>query len=286
MGKALRERGWHIGAVVARSADTARAAVRAIGGGTSYERITAQALAADIVLIATPDDVIASAALELARLARASQRLLRGKIVLHTSGALDSSVLAPLAKLGAARGSLHPMQTFTGRRVPNLEGVVFAVEGDTKARRAGAAIARALGGVPIVIAGQSKPAYHAAGALAAGHALALIEGATRVLMHIGFPRRPAEQTLLPLIREVLENFERIGPHAAWTGPVARSDYSVVAKHLKALRKYPREFGQSYAALARLGARVLAKNPKTKLQKLERALGNPKGGKIEKTTHSG
>jgi predicted short-subunit dehydrogenase-like oxidoreductase (DUF2520 family) len=267
LGKALRERGWHIGAVVTRSAASARAAVRTIGGGTAYEHITAQALAADNVLIATPDDVIASTARELARLAPTSQRALRGKIVLHTSGAL------------------HPMQTFSGRRVPNLEGIIFAVEGDAKARRAGRAIARTLGGVPIVIASRNKPAYHAAGALAAGHALALIEGATRVLMRIGFPRRRAEQTLLPLMREVLRNFERVGPRAAWTGPVARSDYSVVAKHAKALRKYPREFGQSYAALARLAARVLCKNPAAKLQQLDRAVGNPRGGKIEKAAHS-
>ena len=271
LGRALRERGWRIGAVATRSAASARAAVRAIGAGTAYARITAHVFEAEIILITTPDEAIAQAAEALARVARAGQPTLRGKIALHTSGALGRGVLSPLAKLGAATGSLHPMQTFSGKTVPRLRGITFAVEGDARARQAGRAIARALGGVPILIESTDKVAYHAAGALSAGHALALIEGATQTLMRIGFPRRRAVQTLLPLIREMLENFERVGPRAAWTGPVARGDYSVVARHVRALRKYPAEFALAYAALARLGARVLAEKPGEKLRRLESAL---------------
>lgn len=271
LGRALGQSGWRIGAVVTRSATRARAAARAIGAGTAYARITAHVLEAEIVLITTPDEAIAQAAEDLARVARAAQLTLRGKIALHTSGALDRSVLSPLAKLGAATGSVHPMQTFSGKNVPRLRGVTFAVEGDVRARTAGRAIARALGGVPIIIESTEKAAYHAAGALAAGHALALVEGATRVLMRIGFRRRRAEQTLLPLMRQMLENFERVGPRAAWTGPVARGDYSVVASHMRALRKHPEEWAAAYAALARLGARVLAEKPGEKLRQLKRAL---------------
>jgi len=279
LGRALRQRGWRIGAVVARSDATARAAVRVISGGTAHGCVTAEALAADLVLIATPDDAIAAAARDLAGVARAAQpkpRALRGKIVLHTSGALDCRALAPLAKLGAATGSLHPMQTFSGKQAPNLRGIVFAIEGDAQARRAARSITRELGGVPVTVTAGDKPAYHAAGALAAGHALALVEAATRVLQSAGFPRRRAEQTLLPLIRQALENFERIGPRAAWTGPVARGDYATVARHLRALRKYPSEFAEAYVALARLGARVLAGNPGAKLREVDRALNHKKG----------
>ena len=286
LGRALRERGWRIGAVATRSSATSRAAVRAIGGGTAHHRLAEQAFAANVVLITTPDRAIAPVAQELAQIARRAPALIRKKIVLHTSGALDHKVLAPLAKLGAATGSLHPMQTFSGKKPPKLDGIVFATEGGSRAQQTARAIARDLGGVPIAVASRDKPAYHAAGALAAGHALALIEGATQILTRTGFPRRRAEQTLLPLIREMLANFERSGPRAAWTGPMARGDYAVVAKHVRALRKYPPEFRQSYAALARLAARLLAKNPAAKLGALERALGNPRGGRIEKSTHSG
>jgi len=274
LGRRLHQLGWRIGAVVTRSAATSRRAVRAMGAGRPLARLSREVLAADVILLATPDAALPSVARSLAQL---GGRECRGKIILHTSGALDRSVLAPLARRGAATGSLHPMQTFSGRATPQLKGVIFAVEGDRKARRAAQAIARALGGVPVPIAGSSKPAYHAAGVLVAGHALALVEAAVQTLLRIGFSRRRALQTLLPLIRQMLDNFERIGPRASWTGPVARGDLSTVARHVRAMRRYPREFQRAYAALALLGGRVLSKTPAATLARIERALKNPRGG---------
>ncbi len=276
LGKCLRSLGWRIGVVVTRSVVTSRAAVRAIGGGTPSDAITPKVFEAGIVLLTTPDDLLGRTAADLARLGRGA---CRGKIVLHTSGALDRGVLKPLAIQGAATGSLHPMQTFSGRNVPKLEGTIFAVEGDRRARRVARSIAQSLGGVPIDIDRRNKPAYHASAILVAGHTLALVEAATQVLLDVGFPRRRALQTLLPLIRQVLDNFERHGPRASWTGPVARGDYAVVARHMKALRRYAPEFHQSYAMLARLSARVLSEKPGAQLRQLERALKNTRGGKI-------
>ena len=275
LGKCLRELGWQIGAVVTRSDATARAAVRAIGGGTGYSVIGREALDASVIFLTTPDDLLAPTAAELARLGREA---CRGKIVLHTSGALDRTILKPLARHGAATGSLHPMQTFSGRNTPKLQGTIFGVEGDPQARRVAASIARSLGGIPIVIDRRNKPAYHASAIMVAGHALGLVEAATQVLTGLGFPRRRALQTLLPLIRQVLDNFERLGPHASWTGPVTRGDYAVVARHMKALRRYPPEFHQAYATLARLSVRVLSEKPGAKLRQLDPALRNPRGGK--------
>ncbi|HEV3253434.1 MAG TPA: DUF2520 domain-containing protein [Candidatus Acidoferrales bacterium] len=269
LARRLRELGWTVGAVVTRSASTARAAVRAIGGGVPRAGLTRQLLAADVVLVTTPDDSLRSVASLLARM---GGREWRGKVALHTSGALDRSVLAPLARLGAATGSLHPMQTFSGRGVPQLEGIVFGIEGDLRARKMARAIVRTLGGVPVVIEGRGKPAYHAAGALVAGLGLAVMEAATRILMEFGFTRRSAARALLPLVREMLENFESIGPRASWTGPLSRGDFATVAMHRKALRFYPREFGQAYAALTRLAGRVLAAEPRSTLRRLDRVLG--------------
>jgi predicted short-subunit dehydrogenase-like oxidoreductase (DUF2520 family) len=267
LGRCLRRLGWRIGAVVARSDAHAKAAVRWIGAGRPQGRLTRDVFEADVILLATPDKTLAGAE----QLARIAGNACKGKVVLHTSGALDSGVLAPLARLGAATGSLHPMQTFTGREVPKLKGVVFAVEGDPAARRVAHRIARELGGIPVIIDASSKAAYHAAGALVAGHALALIEAATRILMRSGFTRRRAMQAVLPLTRQMLDNFERFGPQAAWTGPIARGDYAVVHAHGKALRPYPREFQQAYAALALLAGRVLAKDSKRTITKLRAAL---------------
>jgi predicted short-subunit dehydrogenase-like oxidoreductase (DUF2520 family) len=267
LGKCLHRLGWRIEAVVSRSDASARSGVRWIGAGTPYGHLTREVLAADVILLTTPDTGLPKVARGLARVAKD----LKGKIVLHTSGALDSSVLAPVARRGAATGSLHPMQTFTGREVPKLKNVIFAIEGAPAARRAAAHIARQLGGAPITLPANEKAAYHAAGTLVAGHGLALIEAATQILLKLGFTRRRALRALLPLMRQMLDNFERVGPRPAWTGPLARKDYAIVAAHAKALRRYPREFQTAYAALALLSSRVLAKDSAAAIANVRRAL---------------
>jgi predicted short-subunit dehydrogenase-like oxidoreductase (DUF2520 family) len=274
LGRCLRELGWQVGAVLTRRVATSRAAARAIGAGTPQVALSPGVLAADVVLLTTPDGELRRTA---ERLAQQARERCRGAIILHTSGALDRSPLAALARMGAWTGSLHPMQTFSGRADPNFQGVIFAVEGERRAQQAARRIARALGGVPIRVGGESKPAYHAAGALVSGHALALVEAATEILLRVGFTRKRALEALLPLMRQMLDNFEELGPQASWTGPIARGDYAIVQKHADALRRYPREFEESYAALALLGGRVLSKTPARTIRQIKRALKNPSGG---------
>jgi predicted short-subunit dehydrogenase-like oxidoreductase (DUF2520 family) len=268
----LRELGWKIGAVVTRSEPTARKVVRSIGAGHAHAFLTRQVVAAQVILITTPDRCVAEVAQELARIGAEE---LRGKIVLHTSGALSSDVLDPLRQYGASVGSMHPLQTFSGVGVPPLDGKVFAIEGDAQATRMARAIARALGAIPVHIEGSKKPLYHAAGALAAGNVLALMEAATRLMTAAGMKRREAVRALLPLTRQVLENFERLGPRAAWTGPLSRGDYGVVARHTEAMKVMPVEFAQAYEAVNRLAALVLAQDSTAMLANLEKVVVNKK-----------
>ena len=107
------------------------------------------------------------------------------------------------------------------------------------------------------IAAGSKSLYHTAAAFAAGHVLAIEETAARLMMSTGMTRAEAVRALLQLTRQVLENFERLGPRAAWTGPLARGDYGVVAAHLAAMKRLPREFSNAYAVLNGLATLVLS-----------------------------
>jgi predicted short-subunit dehydrogenase-like oxidoreductase (DUF2520 family) len=266
LGRQLCRLGWKIGAIVTRSEASARRAVRFIGAGKPHGGLVRQVLASPVILIATPDGQIARVAQELARIA--AEELL-GKIVLHTSGALDSRVLHAVKAHGAAVGSMHPLQSFSGVAVPSLEGRVFAVEGDAGAIRVARRMARSLGGAPVRIAAGKKALYHAAAAMAAGHVLAVAEAATQLLVAIGMQRNEAVRALLPLTRQVLENFERIGPGAAWTGPLSRGDYRVVEAHLAALVEAPKEFTEAYEGLNRLAARVLARDAAGMLAELEK-----------------
>jgi predicted short-subunit dehydrogenase-like oxidoreductase (DUF2520 family) len=293
LGSRLRERGWGIAAVVTRSAATARAAVRTIGAGTPMifggssgiqfrkklkgpKGVAAldlkEVFSADVIFLTTTDDSLPSVARAIARNAGSK---CRGKVVLHTAATLDRTALAPFARCGAHVGSLHPMQAFGGAVMPNLEDVIFAVEGDAQACLIATSIAKSLGGIPVPIHTRDKPIYHASAVISVGSIYATVEAGLQMLTRIGFTRQRAQQTLFPLMRQILDNIERLGPRAAWTGPLSREDYAIVARHAKALRmgKFPGEFRDAYAALALLAGRTLAKNPPAALKKIAQSLGD-------------
>jgi predicted short-subunit dehydrogenase-like oxidoreductase (DUF2520 family) len=280
LGQRLREMGWRITVVAARSKSSAKRGARFIGGGRAACGIPATLADASTILVTVPDDAIARVASELARNAGEA---LRGKVVLHTSGALDASVLEVVRSCGATVGSMHPLQSFNGVSVPPLEGRVFAIEGDELAVRMARKIARSLGGVPVGVSADNKPLYHAAGAFAAGLNLALEEAGVRLLMTAGLKRREAQRALLSLTRQVLEHYEKLGPQKAWTGPLARGDFGVVAAHERALRAVQPEFLDAYQTLSRLAAQVLSHHPAAMLRELEtisanaKLIAKPKGG---------
>jgi len=266
LGRRLRELGWKIGVVVTSSEASSRRAIRFIGAGKPHGGLTRHVLLSHVILIATPDDAVSDVAHELARMGGEE---LRGRVVLHTSGAQDSRALSPVKEFGAAAGSMHPLQTFGGVGVPDLAGKVFAVEGDVIAVRAARQIARSLGGSPVQVSAGKKALYHAAAALAAGQVLALVEAATQMLVSLGMKRSEATRALLPLTRQVLDNFERVGPRAAWTGPLARGDYKIVESHLRALHDSREEVALAYEALNRLAAHVLAQDTAGTVAELEK-----------------
>jgi predicted short-subunit dehydrogenase-like oxidoreductase (DUF2520 family) len=265
LGRRLRETGWRITVVAGRSEASAKRGVRFIGGGRPAAGVPATLAAASAILLTVPDDAIAWVAAELAQSAGED---LRGKVVLHTSGAFEASVLLPLQFWGAAVGSMHPLQSFNGVSVPPLEGKVFAIEGNEAAVRVARKMARSLGGVPVGISAEKKPLYHAAGAFAAGLCLALEEAGIRVLMNAGLKRREAARALVSLTRQVLENYEKLGPQKAWTGPLARGDFGVISAHENALAGMQPEYLHAYHAVSRLAAQVLSHSPAATLRELD------------------
>jgi len=280
LGRRLRELGWKIGAVITRSEASARRAVRFIGAGKAHAQMTRQIVMSRVILIAVPDDEIAGIAKELARIGGEE---LRGKIVLHTSGALNARVLDPVKACGAAVGSMHPLQSFSGVAVPVLEGRVFAVEGDAQAVRVARQIARSLGGSPVRIPAGKKILYHAAATMSASNVLAMEEAATQLLISVGMKRGQAARALLTLTRQVLENMEQLGPRAAWTGPLSRGDFNVIEAHLEALRESPAEFALAHEALNRLAARLLSQDAATMLAGLDKIAA---GTKVKAKTTGG
>lgn len=264
LGRQLHALRWRIQAVTALTITSAREAVRAIGAGIPSEHLNLSILDATNIFITTPDDAIQSVAEELAHLGGKDWNR---KIVFHMSGAKDSSILQSLADLGAATGSMHPLQTFSDQRNTEMTGCIFGIEGSPAALKTARKMIRQMGGLAVRLSGANRAAYHVAGTFVCASVLALEESATRILMEQGFTRRQATRALLALTRRTLDNFEWSGPRAAWTGALARRDFSTIRAHVGALAKFPPEYLEVYKAVTRLAASVLSSEPEELLKRL-------------------
>lgn len=183
--------------------------------------------------------------------------------MLHTSGALSSTVLSPLAEKGIETGSLHPLVSISDPNSgSNLRGAFFCVEGSRAARRIARQIVRDLGGHSFSIKPQKKPLYHAAAVMASGHVTALFDVAIEVLADCGLSRRRAREVLLPLLKSAVTNLAGMEPELALTGTFARGDVATVERHLVALENQASPL--ALATYILLGRRSLALANQVKL----------------------
>jgi predicted short-subunit dehydrogenase-like oxidoreductase (DUF2520 family) len=258
LGRLLARADYTIAEVVARRAASARAAARFIGAGRPSSIRALDRLGADLVLIATPDDEIATAAARLAALPRSFE----GAVALHTSGARDAEELEPLRARGAAVGSLHPLQSFPTPELAlgRVAGSIFALEGDRRAVAAGRRIARALGGRPVRLRAGSKALYHAAAVLASGGVTGLLDMSLDALERAGLDRATALRAVMPLVEGTVANVKRVDTAAALTGPVARGDRGTIERNRAALAALDPEVAAVYDLLARRGERLRGARP--------------------------
>ncbi|MEK9527168.1 MAG: DUF2520 domain-containing protein [Acidimicrobiaceae bacterium] len=185
----------------------------------------------DLVLIATPDTVVADVAAAI-RPGRA--------VVAHVAGSLGLDVLAPHDR----RAALHPLMSLPDAEIgaERLTGGWFAVAGDPLV----ADLATALGGRTFEIADDDRALYHAAAAVASNHLVALLGHAQRLGASVGVPA----DALMALALGSAENAVALGPAAALTGPAARGDEATLVAHRDAIgRRAPRELAAYEAMLA-------------------------------------
>ena len=255
LARALASCGYEVRALVSRGETGARRAVESAG-------LKAQALTfarleelppSGLLFITTPDDAVAGVAERIAALPGGRER---GRVALHTSGALSSDVLAPLRARGFRVGSMHPLASVSdpASGAESLRRAFYCVEGDAAAVAAARRVVRDLGGQSFSIKPEDKALYHAAALMTAGHTVALFDVAAGLLARCGLAPERARRVLLPLLASTLENLSRTSPARALTGTFARGDAETVRKHLAALRD-ARE-PESLLAYALLGGRSL------------------------------
>jgi predicted short-subunit dehydrogenase-like oxidoreductase (DUF2520 family) len=226
----------------------------------------------DIVLITTPDDQLQSVAIALASREINHREL---HIALHTSGALSSKILSPLANRGWGIGSIHPLvsvsEPVTG--ADSLVSAFWCLEGDRKALQQARRIVQDLRGQSFSIRADAKPLYHAAAVMTSGNVVALFDTALDMLESCGLKRNKAHEVLIPLLQSTVENVNNSSPAKALTGTFSRGDIATVQRHLKALaapqlreaRSLYRLLGRKSLALAK--ANGLDRSTAEKIAKL-------------------
>jgi predicted short-subunit dehydrogenase-like oxidoreductase (DUF2520 family) len=203
-----------VGTALARALDEAGLVVTGpLGRGAAPTGV-------DAVLLCVPDAEIAAAA----------SLVPAGAPVGHCSGASGLEVLA-----GHEAFSLHPLMTVTAESDPGdhapFAGAGAAVAGSTpRALELARGLARAVGLRPIEIGPEDRAAYHAAASIASNFLITLEAAAERVAASAGVER----EDLVALVRATVDNWARLGPERALTGPVARGDEATVERQRRAV----------------------------------------------------
>jgi predicted short-subunit dehydrogenase-like oxidoreductase (DUF2520 family) len=244
LGAALARAGHRIVAASGVSA-ASKTRIRELLPGVVPQPADEVAQAAELLILAVPDDTLAALVKGLAETAA----IRPGQIVMHTSGAHGIGVLAPAVKAGAWPLAVHPAMTFTGTAgdLPRLEGISYGVTAPPTMHALARRLVADLGGSVEWIAEERRPLYHAALAHGANHLVTLVNEALDRLRDAGV--RHPERVLDPLLHAALDNTLRLGD-AALTGPVSRGDAGTVANHLKILDETAPESVAAYRALAR------------------------------------
>ncbi|WP_116245530.1 Rossmann-like and DUF2520 domain-containing protein [Nocardiopsis sp. FIRDI 009] len=204
--------------------------------------------ASDLVLLTVPDDALPDLVEGLA----ATGADLRGKILVHASGAHGYGILAPATIAGALPLALHPAMTFTGRDedVERLAHCAFGVTAPDQLRPIAEALVVEMGAEPVWITEDRRTLYHAALAGGANHLVTLVADSASLLAAAGVPE--PGRMLAPMLSAALDNALRLGIHGL-SGPVLRGDAGTVAGHIEQLRENAPESVASYVELARLTA---------------------------------
>lgn len=185
----------------------------------------------DVVLIATPDRVIAPVAAAIDS---------GDAVVLHCSGATPLTALAGHSRVG----SLHPLMALPDSDIGAdrlLGGGWFAVAGD----RFAAALAKRLGGRHFSVTDEKRALYHATAAVSANHLVALLGQVERLAEQVGVPA----EAFFELAQGSFDDVLTRGAAAALTGPAARGDQSTLDAHRAALPPQERELYEALVAAA-------------------------------------
>ena len=225
LGKRLHQRGYKINQVFSRKLENATLLAQAIES-KGINDLTKIDQHADLYIISVHDDAIEKVARVLSR------NGIKEKLIVHTSGAASSEVLAPyFSKFGI----FYPLQTFSKNRKVRFSNIPICIyakrtEDVFLLKKLGRRISQKV----VALSDEERAKVHVAAVM--------VNNFTNHLFHLSHSILAKEKIdfdiLKPLIQETVLKIQNHTPFEMQTGPARREDEETIKKHLAYLEKFP------------------------------------------------
>lgn len=219
--------------IVVAARDVARSSKVAEQLGVAAAESDAEAAAeAEVVILAVHEDGLE------ARASRLADAGLERRVALHASGSLGAEVLGELERAGWSVGRLHPLVALCDASDPtSLEGASWSLAGGPEALARARELLACLAGREVHVTPGNETRYHAAAALVAAGAVALVEEAASSMepaLSGEDSKASARRALAGLLASIAANLDATTASEALTGPVARGAVTTLGAHLAEL----------------------------------------------------
>jgi predicted short-subunit dehydrogenase-like oxidoreductase (DUF2520 family) len=239
LGKRLQQQGIHIGQIIGRDAEKTRALAEEFGTAWTTD-LADVSTESDLFIIAVNDDAIENVANKLSY-------KLRNHFVVHTSGTMPSTILAPYFK---QFGTVWPLQTFSIGSTPDFERIPIFINSTHEGtpqypshflREFAEKISPRVYELP----DEDKMTLHIAAVFVNNFTNYLFKAGAEIVQKQQLPF----DVLLPLIEETVNKIRTNAPTSMQTGPARRGDDATIEKHLDFLEKHTPQYALLYTVLS-------------------------------------
>lgn len=235
LGKYFRENGIPVSGYYNRTSEHAKEAAE-FTDTLYYEDVNDLINESDMIFITVSDNSIPMVYGSL------DKKILAGKIIAHSSGALSSSVFTDSGTYGFYGYSIHPIYAVNDRftAYKNFQNAFITIEGNEDKIDFLLNLFRSLGNKTAKISSENKVRYHSAAVFASNLVCGLFGKAEDILISCGFSQDDAKDALKGLFLDNASGIADKGPMLQLTGPIERNDTGTVRKHLEVLSEDEKE----------------------------------------------
>ncbi|NVK31238.1 MAG: DUF2520 domain-containing protein [Gammaproteobacteria bacterium] len=184
----------------------------------------------DVVALCTPESAFAACVAQL------TPQVSQFKLVMHLSGAVDRTVLAPLQRLGVSTAAVHVLHSFAAdiADIAPMDGTPCGVDSDDIGTALCEHLFGALNGHCFSMQKVDRTQYHAAAVVASNSQFVIVEAAKRLFIDAGIDADKAQTLAATLATSTSSKLYTGNIAHKLTGPAVRGERAIVQKQLDSI----------------------------------------------------